>query len=266
MIQIGCNYSAALMELLEKETVEVDWIKLSRSDILWEEVALARPVRPILLHTLPNAGQFNLDQLNWDNINRAIEACNSPHIAIHLSSLPQYWDNNEVSEKEIVDSLIKGIEFCKKQLTVKLLIENVPYYGFRGTLKTATEPEVINKICKETDVELLLDLAHLRVAAWHRKENHIDYLNALPLDLVHEIHVCGPAMDPVEGLRDKHLEMQEIDYHLLEVTLEKAAPKFISLEYGGTGPKFEWRSDIKVLERQLKRIKQISSKVIGKLS
>jgi uncharacterized protein (UPF0276 family) len=122
-------------------------------------------------------------------------------------------------------------------------------YGFRGTLRCATDPEVITTICNEADIGLMLDLAHLRVAAWHRKEEVDNYLEAMPLNRVREIHVCGPATDPEHGyLRDRHLEMQETDYNLLLNTLTLTDPVVVTLEYGGTGPKFEWRSEIDVIE------------------
>ena len=109
--------------------------------------------------------------------------------------------------------MLNGVLKWKQEMDADLLIENVPFYGFRGTLRCATDPGVITLICNEADVGLLLDLAHLRVSAWHRKEDVDEYFMKLPLDLVREIHVCGPAPDPERGyLRDRHLEMQDVDY------------------------------------------------------
>lgn len=83
-------------------------------------------------------------------------------------------------------------------------------------------------------------------------------MERLPLELVKEIHVCGPAPDPRDGmLGDRHLEMQEADYELLARTLRRTGPRIVTLEYGGTGPKMEWRSDIDALERQLQRLRHI---------
>ncbi|TFE19379.1 DUF692 family multinuclear iron-containing protein [Cohnella luojiensis] len=92
--------------------------------------------------------------------------------------------------------MLNGVLKWKREIDADLLIENVPYYGFRGTLRSATDSEVITKICSEADVGLMLDLAHLRVAAWHRKEDVEEYLKRMPLERVSEIHVCGPALDP----------------------------------------------------------------------
>lgn len=254
---LACNYSPQLVSLLEQQLVHVDWIKLSRWDVFWEEFKVARPLRPVLLHCLPHAGRASFEDIEWDELNEAVQACGSPHIALHLMALPSDWEKPPSSDEMIIERMISGVKLWKEKMSVELLVENVPFYGFRGTFRCATDPEVIKEICRQCGVGLLLDLAHLRVAAWHRKEDAFSYLRKLPLEAVKEIHVSGPAQDPAEGLRDGHLEMQEEDYDLLLKALELTQPSFVSLEYGGTGPHMEWRSDADVLKRQLIRLYRI---------
>jgi hypothetical protein len=105
-------------------------------------------------------------------------------------------------------------------------------------------------------VGLLLDLAHARIAAHNRGEDVCAYLSALPLERVREIHVCGPGPDRSGVLQDEHQEMGEEDYALLDWTLERTHPLVVTLEYGGTGSHFEWRSDLATLERQLTRLRE----------
>ncbi|WP_062109285.1 multinuclear nonheme iron-dependent oxidase [Bacillus niameyensis] len=258
MVQLGCNYSPQLLSLLDKRAVTIDWIKLSKEDTVWKEIDICRPYAPMLLHTLPHASLTDFSAFDFPDINKAVAACKSPHIALHLLAKQEDWDTDNISDEEIIDRMLKNVLKWKAEMDVDLLIENVPYYGFRGTLRPATDPEVITEICEQADVDLLLDLAHLRVATWHRQEDPIEYLQKLPLDRVREIHVCGLAPDPDKGhLRDRHLEMQDIDYELLTRTLRITNPKVVTLEYGGTGPKFEWRSEVDVLERQLKQLSTI---------
>ncbi|MYL51854.1 DUF692 family protein [Pontibacillus yanchengensis] len=257
MIKLACNYSAELLNLLHQEKVTVDWIKLSRWDVYTKEVQFARKVRPVLLHTLPNAAQSNLEEMDWDDINNAIQECSSPHIAIHLSGRHNYWPNHPATIEAIKQRLHNGILYCKGKLDVNLLIENVPYDSRSEVYKCVSDPSFIYSLCEDTGVELLLDLAHLRVAAYHRNESPYDYLDQLPLHRIREIHVCGPEYDPENGLQDRHLEMAEEDYQLLAFTLTKTSPDFVTLEYGGTGKKMEWRSDQDTLERQLQRLSDI---------
>ncbi|KGP71671.1 DUF692 family multinuclear iron-containing protein [Pontibacillus yanchengensis] len=257
MIKLACNYSAELLNLLKHEKVIVDWIKLSRWDVYTKEVQIARKIRPVLLHTLPNAAQSDLDELDWNHVNKAIEECGSPHIAIHLSGRHKYWPNYPATIDEIKQRLYHGVLYCKENLNVDLLIENVPYDTNSDVYKCVTDPTLIYSLCEDTDVGLLLDLAHLRVAAYHRKESPYDYVDQLPLHRVREIHVCGPQHDPEKGLQDRHVEMAEEDYQLLAFTLTKTSPDFVTLEYGGTGKKMEWRSDQDALERQLKKLNEM---------
>jgi uncharacterized protein (UPF0276 family) len=103
---------------------------------------------------------------------------------------------------------------------------------------------------------LLLDVAHAQAAAWHLGLDAEDYIRSLPLLLVDEIHVNAPAM--VDGeLRDRHVEMTEEEYSLLETILDLADVKVVSLEYGGLGPVYEGKSDYDVLLRQLRRLRSI---------
>lgn len=210
MVSFGCNYSPQLISLLEDGVVNVDWIKLSRWEVFWDEYNVANQYRPILLHVLPNVASKVFD-INIDEINRAINLCKPPHIALHFYASPDDWDGNRnVSDDEVILRLIHGIRFWKERLHVELLIENVPYYGFKGAFRCVTDPKMIRKICEEEGVGLLLDLAHLRVAAKHCNEDVLEYLNKMPLEYVPEKHY----------LRDMHLEMQDEDYSLLKKTLK----------------------------------------------
>jgi uncharacterized protein (UPF0276 family) len=255
LVGLAANYSAPLLELLAAGRADVDWIKLSVWEDFPEQLASARPLRPALLHVLPRAGLADLAGLpwTWDELNQAIAACGSPHVALHLEALPGDWDAPP-SEADVVERLVAMTRSWAERIVVPLLVENVPYYGFRGTLAPAIAPDVIRKVCAEAGADLLLDLAHARVTAWHCDEDARAYLAALPLDRVREIHVCGPLLDPKEGLRDRHQEMQAEDYDLLAWALDRTDSLVVTLEYGGTGPLFAARNDVDALERQLNRL------------
>lgn len=246
------------MRLLDERRVEVDWIKLSVWEDFAEQLAAARPVHPCLLHTLPQAGLAQVEdpRWTWDELNQAIAACGSPHVALHLAAPPTAWETPP-SDEEVLQRLIRHTRAWAERVAVPLLVENVPFYGFRGSLRRATDPEAIRAVCDETGAGLLLDLAHARVGAYHRGEEPTTYLAQLPLDRVTEIHVCGPRLEE-RGLMDRHQEMADDDYALLRWTLDHAQPRVVTLEYGGTGPIFETRNDAEALERQLGRISEIA--------
>ncbi len=255
---LGCNYSPQLVGLLETGRVDVEWIKLSRWEVLARELEIARPLRPVLLHVLSRTGLPSLRDLpwGWEEMNRATEACGSPHAALHLAARTSDWPRTPTRDEVLQRLLAHAREFAHN-LDAPLLLENVDYSPYDTLLCSPTDPEVISEVCERTRAGLLLDLAHARIAAYHRGEDVLDYLGAMPLDSVREIHVCGPALEQGKGLQDSHLEMQPEDYALLEWTLERTSPLVVSLEYGGTGPLFEWRSDPVALERQLLRLREL---------
>ena len=86
-------------------------------------------------------------------------------------------------------------------------------------------------------------------------------MTALPLDLVKEIHAVGQETEV--GLRDNHLQMNEEDYEILEFVFKMTNPNVVTLEYGGFGEHFSWRSNKDAIERQLKRITELAIMLIS---
>jgi uncharacterized protein (UPF0276 family) len=270
MTQLGCNYSQPLLSLLAAGEVAVDWIKLSREDTLLREVAECRPIRPALVHTLGRAGMSPeaFSRIDWDELNFAIAACRSPHIAIHLQSMAADWDlpidpatQDRAVVGQVVDRMITQILAAKERLRVPLLLENIPLGGSNGNLWLCGRPETICEALDATGTDLLLDTAHLRSAAWYLEMDPYAYALALPLARAREIHVTGPRLVPGEGLRDRHLELLEEDYAVLGWLLERTSPAMVTLEYGGTGPIFErpGMTDPEALRRQLHRLQGMLS-------
>lgn len=259
MPQLGCNYSKELMALLAKHRVNVDWIKLSNWREYDDDIRVARAERPVLLHVLPRAGSLPDDEISPDKLNEALRVCNSPHIALHLAATPMDW-NEPVSDQQIIDRLVTVTEWWRNRVRVPLLIENMTYYGpDHGYIRCTSDPKVIQLVCTQTSVGLLLDIAHARIAAWNRGVDTQVYLEQLPLDLVREVHVNRPAIDQEIGYRDRHLELREPDYDLLAWVLERTSPQVVTLEYGGTGPDYEGRSVPEYIEAQLVRLEALCS-------
>lgn len=82
----------------------------------------------------------------------------------------------------------------------------------------------------------------------------------LPLELVEEFHVVGIRHNDDGSLRDNHLEMDDYDYEILDWLLKRTTPHIVTLEYGGFGDHYAWRSDAKAIERQLSNIQKIMTK------
>src|SRR3989442_15360702 len=172
MAQLACNYSPALMERLAAGRAHVDRIKLSYWPDFAREFAVARPVRPLLLHVLPHAHPRAIDAVpwTWDAFNGALASCGAPQTALHLETYPTDWDGPP-GDRAAVEAMVAATRSCAERVAVPLLVENCPYYPHRGTLRCATDPAVVREVCERAGVDLLLDLAHARVAAWQRRED-----------------------------------------------------------------------------------------------
>ena len=105
MPALGCNYSPQLMTLLRERRVGIDWIKLSRWETFGDDLGIARPIRPVLLHVLPRAGILPPLQPSWDELNTAVEACGSPHVALHLEARRTDWEA-PMSDREVIERMV----------------------------------------------------------------------------------------------------------------------------------------------------------------
>jgi uncharacterized protein (UPF0276 family) len=202
--------------------------------------------------------------VNWSQIKEKVKFCNSHFIGLHCGTYQSDWNGQEVTFEMVKERMGGSLKIWKENLDIEILIENVPYTQYYETnspkiIKHSVSPKLISELCYEYGVGLLLDIAHAKVAASGLGLSTIDYLLALPLERVKEIHAVGTRTTD-EGLRDNHLEMNEDDYEILEFVLTRTIPEIVTLEYGGFGEHFSWRSDKSSIERQLKKIHEIVSK------
>lgn len=258
MIQLGCNYSPPLLDLLRTEAIQLDWIKLSVAEALEQEIALCRPFRPCLVHTLPRAGlaAAAFDRVDWTQVGRNLLSAGSPHVALHAEAR-----RVDGPADAAVERMVQQITTTAARLPVPLLIENVVYRKGSEILDLCGDPTTIAALITRTGARLLLDTAHLRCSAHNLGQDAREYAEMLPLDRVREIHIAGIRRLPDGQWNDSHGELDEADYELLAWLLERTSPHMVTLEYGGTGPIYErpGMSDPAALRRQLGRLKEMLS-------
>lgn len=266
-MKIGCNLSNQLIELIQENAVSVDYVKIALNDLYDEIPVEYKQYGGLMLHGVglgvpQNTGsRFDADEIDWEHINRQLEFCGSPHLALHCESFPGDWDTDDFTYDDVKKRMSRFIQAWKANISVDILIENVPYRTDKQTGKPAVieecvNPRLIRELCYENNIGLCLDLAHAKVAAYNLGIPLKEYLEQLPLELVREMHLVGPRM--VDGeMRDNHIEMDETDYEILEWVLPKTNTKYLTLEYGGFGEHFAWRSDKGTIYRQLCRIREV---------
>lgn len=262
---IGCNWSKALKFLIEKDDVKIDYIKSGAYGTFYEEFSKMRELRPILLHGLgyfEHTGMKNIEVIDFKLANRLIKNCNSPHYGLHLS-IKNSDMHQGMTDENIYERMSKQIQIFKKNITVPLLLENIPdspkdrvifdHYSY-------IMPEQLNRLLIENDVSFLLDLTHAKITAQYHGWNIHDYIRELSLNRVVEIHINGSGYDKNGFPIDTHQAMENEDYKLLEWVLNYANPDIVTLEYNG----IETEDDdtiIYSLEKQLSEIQYICNQI-----
>lgn len=260
-MKIACNWSQALKLLLEKDTMKIDYIKYGVFKDFYKQFSAMRSICPILLHGLGHSehtGMKSCDMIDFNLANRLIKECNSPHYGLHLAI-----ENSDMypgmTEEDIHKHMSRQIQIFKKNISVPLLLENVPDSPQDRTVFDHFPyfmPEQLNKLFKENDVLFLLDLTHAKITARYHNWDIHDYIRQLPLDRVAEIHVNGSGYDKEGFPADTHQSMENEDYELLEWVLHYTNPDIVTLEY--TGVKIESEETIIYsLKKQLKEIQNI---------
>lgn len=142
-----------------------------------------------------------------------------------------------LSADEIKFLSARSIEQVRKSYDGLLAVENYNYYP-TGLYEHICRPDFIAECLETWDLHLVLDLAHAAVSAINMKIGLKDYLLALPLERVVEIHLSRPYFHP--GLAvDAHLAPAEEDFTLLEFVLRHVrgpGPILVAIEYYGDLP------------------------------
>jgi uncharacterized protein (UPF0276 family) len=217
---------------------------------------------------------------NWQKVEQLLAQTSTPYINIHLSpnitDFPQVpADTKSASHIEVLTShFIKDVQSVVKRFGAeRVMIEND--HDFAGVnLRPAFLPEVICQVVEETQCGFLLDLSHARLAATYLGMDTYEYINALPVTQIREIHVSGVQMveghwlDLLDSFDDSlaerfghrlldHLPMTDEDWQLVEWSIQQikegnwSEPWVVTMECGGTGPIWELITFKDVLEQQV---------------
>lgn len=258
-MKLACNGSEELLELL-REGVAVDYIKTGVYGKFDEMFPIFRQMRPVLLHGLgffEDTGIPDIGIIDKEFANDMIGRCGSPHYGLHMGIQKKHMLPG-MSDEDIHRRMAANTLKFKAGLAVPLLLEPPPDSPTDRTVYDHypyCDAEKVTRLVRETETFLLLDIAHARVTAGFRGWELREYISALPLDLVKEIHVTGSGIDEQGYPMDTHGPMSDEDYELLLWVLEKTSPDVITLEYGGFKP-----VDKSLLRRQLETLSDIIAK------
>jgi len=262
------NYSEPARELLAEKRIAFDYFKTPD----WESiVGPATKVKPVQVHFAVNLGDVACWTYDRKAIKEWLKRTGTRYVNTHAApTLYDLWifDPKNVTPVQLANAKARldmdlGIyidEFGADRLTV----ENVPYWG-RGVVPNqsfvGTLPEIMSHVVTHNKVGLLLDFAHARITANALGMDVKEYISALPVQSLRELHVSG--VQEIDGRLRDHMALQDADWELVSWGMEQiragrwAKPWAIALEYGGVGEKFEWRSDKGQLATQVERLREL---------
>lgn len=296
-MKLAVNYSNATADLLRRGRVDFDYFKTPA----WPDlIATAGTLRPVNVHfpLLVGAGWGDAmngetgEPVDWGPFETLLARTGTPLINVHLVAPPRAYpgvplDANEPAHIEwVTERLIADVTAVVRRFGAERVIaENNPPNA-EECLRPAYLPEVISRVVRETGCGLLLDLAHVRLAARILGMEERPYAEALPVERIREIHVTG--VQRVEGhwlerLQQQgvasaerqrlagrlidHLPMTDEDWSLLEWALGQIRsgawrrPWIVTFEYGGVGPLWEALTDADALRTQVPRLRNTVANV-----
>jgi uncharacterized protein (UPF0276 family) len=255
MIKLSVNLSNALIDLVHAGEVQIDGVEA----VIYlspERIREARAALPGMAFNF-HAGRVGLEVSNRADLPRYLALCpDSPFISVHLAPLPM-WITGTAMRSQVylpqppsemlVKHFIHKVKRLQAQVPLPVILENMAVLR-PGKFRFESDPQVITRVLEETSCRMLLDLAHARIAAQERSMPVEDYLLALPLAKVAQVHVSGcRELDGV--LYDAHQSLQEVDYALLEWVLPRVNPDWLTLEY--------FTEDREAVREQLNRLQSI---------
>ena len=288
---LAVNYSRPLAELVRAGGIPLDLYKCPAWPDLVAEASVQRPVYihfPLCIgHGIDGA----LDSerrvpVDWAaRIEPLLEQTRTPLVNLHLAISTQDapaipLDSLQPAHADlIVSRAVRDARAVAARFGAeRVLIENDHDSGDRYP-RPVYLADTIRRVVHEADCGLLLDISHAVRAADRLGMDVREYLNALPVERIREIHVTGvqridlawaerlraaglgeAVVERMAGRLQDYLPMTDEDWDLLEWVLSRVRrgawgqPWVVAFEYGGVGPVWEALSDPDVLAAQVPRL------------
>jgi hypothetical protein len=216
----------------------------------------ASPYGPITIHYDLDVGLGNSLRIDLERIKHLKEVTLTPHINTHLVS-PRSFDIESFHEREKINALWREeIQVMTSYFgSSSVALEHFPFTESMPHIRYPADSQVFAKVIEDTGCMLLLDLAHARISAKSLDVDVKDYISALPLDRLVEMHITG--IKTHNGVLTDHFELGDEDWDLFYWALDKIQsdewrkPEIIAFEYGGVGEVFIWRTNIHKLRLQV---------------
>jgi uncharacterized protein (UPF0276 family) len=289
-VEFAVNISPAAVELLESGQIAVDRLKCPA----WPDlIASASGTHPLYVHFPLSVGRGigavidteKEQAADLDAVERMLVQTGTPYVNAHLapraSEHPKILLGSEdrAHQAHLASCMIADLRPLVERFGAeRVVLENV-HHAVGAYPRAAYLPGAITQVVEETGCGLLLDLSHARLAAYHLGLDSWDYLQALPLSHLRELHLTGiqrfdaawqaqvrlAGVDPAvlgryTGRLMDHLPLTEEDWAFTARALghihrgDWGRPRLVALECGGIGSFWQVVVDGSVLREQVPRL------------
>lgn len=287
-MKVAINYSHAALDLFRAGLIQVDVWKCPAWDDLLVE---ARQSNDAYIHfplSISPEGLIHTEKkalADLDEIARQKDESGTPLVNVHFSPHMRDYADIPVESMQpahvqrVMDDAMRALEPVIRRFGAEnVIVENVPDAA-NTVMRPAIQPENVHRLITESGCGFLLDISHARIAAGFLGMDEKDYLQALPVQHIREIHVTGihtldeAKLKQIEALgvredvfrrlagrRMDHLPFTEEDWDFTAWAMDHikrgdwAAPWVVSFEYGGVGGLWEIIGERQVMLEQVPRL------------
>ncbi|MBZ9850004.1 DUF692 domain-containing protein [Mesorhizobium sp. CA14] len=266
--RVGLAWSPQIGALISRDPDRVDYVEVPFERLrASEQLAESLPI-PIILHcsSMSVGGDVAPTRGTLDRIRELAEQVDTPWIGEHLAFTSAHRfddDGNEIVNtdyticpqfsEESLERCISTFKGLQENFERRIILENPPQY-FVVPGSTMSQTEFLSRLVSQTDVGLLLDLAHLYITARNFKQSPMALLDEYPTSRVVEVHVSGVSVEDGTFWDNHGIEAPEPVYSLLAALFERAAPEAVTLE-------FNWHSHFSesALLEKIRRVRELVS-------
>lgn len=158
-----------------------------------------------------------------------------------LLPLPYTW--------EAINHIVARIEQTQEYLGQQILIENLSSY-LQFSASTMPEWEFVSEIARRSGCKILLDINNVFVNSKNHHFNPISYLEAIPVELVGEMHLAGHTLENGYLLDTHSAPVSNDVWRLYQLAIAR---------FGPTPTLIEWDYEIPTLSVLLKEAEKAQS-------
>lgn len=263
-MRFAFNYSPESVALRNRGQIAVDLFKIPD----WPDLITSASAEvPVYVHFSLRAGSPQPEP-DWSLIERTLAETETQYVNLHLGTwaeaMPEHdlLDLSPAVAESITERIIADVQpFVTRFGADRVMGENLFALDRKGmVMQASTLPSVIATAINETGIGLLLDTAHAKMAAFTLGLPVQEYISALPVDRLRELHVTGIGYRD-DGRLGDHRPMRPDDWALYEWALAQVhdnpawgTPAVVACEYGGVGELFRPNSRAEVIAEEAPRM------------